>query len=207
MIKILDARFLTTSVSPENYPDNAIPEIAFVGRSNVGKSSMINALAGRRKLVRASKTPGRTRTINFFEVDLQSDGVTEHVRIIDLPGYGFARVGRAERARWNQMIEKYLERRESLKIIVTIVDAEIGPTPADQQMLDYLSELKPRVLVVATKIDRLAKNRRKLKLTEIAKTLRLTLDRVVMFSAVEGTGVEEVWEALLNTLKGDATRA
>src|ERR1700687_4139469 len=94
---MLDARFLTTSVSPENYPDNAIPEIAFVGRSNVGKSSMINALAGRRKLVRASKTAGRTRPINFFEVDLQTDGVTEHVRIIDLPGDGLARVGRAER--------------------------------------------------------------------------------------------------------------
>lgn len=202
MIKILDARFLTTSVSPGNYPDDSAPEIAIVGRSNVGKSSMINALAGRRKLVRASKTPGRTRTINFFEVDLQAEGVTEHVRIIDLPGYGFARVGRAERARWNQMIETYLERRESLKIVVTIVDAEIGPTSADQQMLDYLSELKPRVLVVATKIDRLAKNKRKVKLAEIAKALRLTPDRVVMFSAVEGTGVEEVWEALLNTLKG-----
>jgi len=202
VIKILDARFLTTSVSPGNYPDDSAPEIAIVGRSNVGKSSMINALAGRRKLVRASKTPGRTRTINFFEVDLQAEGVTEHVRIIDLPGYGFARVGRAERARWNQMIETYLERRESLKIVVTIVDAEIGPTSADQQMLDYLSELKPRVLVVATKIDRLAKNKRKVKLAEIAKALRLTPDRVVMFSAVEGTGVEEVWEALLNTLKG-----
>lgn len=202
MIKILDARFLTTSVSPGNYPDDSAPEIAIVGRSNVGKSSMINALAGRRKLVRASKTPGRTRTINFFEVDLQAEGVTEHVRIIDLPGYGFARVGKAERARWDQMIETYLERRESLKIVVTIVDAEIGPTSADQQMLDYLSELKPRVLVVATKIDRLAKNRRKVRLAEIAKALRLTPDRVVMFSAVEGAGVEEVWEALLNTLKG-----
>ena len=201
MIKVLDARFLTTSVSPGNYPDITVPEIAFVGRSNVGKSSMINALTGRRKLVRASKTPGRTRTINFFEVDLQFEGITEQIRIVDLPGYGFARIGKAERAKWNQMIEKYLEQRESLKIIVTIVDAEVGPTEADQQMLDYLGALKPRVLVVATKSDRLSRNRRKLKLGEIAKELRLTPERVVMFSAVDGTGVQEVWEALLNTLK------
>jgi GTP-binding protein len=200
VIKILDARFLTTSVSPESYPEASIPEIAFVGRSNVGKSSMINALAGRRKLVRVSKTPGRTRTINFFDLDLEWEGKRQRVRIADLPGYGFARVGKAERARWNQMITTYLEQRASLSVVVSIVDAEVGPTANDQQMLDYLSSLPPRVLVVATKSDRISKARRNLNWKQIAKALGLPSDRVVLFSAVEGIGVQEVWETLLSAI-------
>ena len=204
MIKVLGARFLTTSVSLESYPEASVSEIAFVGRSNVGKSSMINALAGRRKLVRVSKTPGRTRTINFFDLDLEWDGKRHRVRIADLPGYGFARVGKAERARWNQMITTYLERRANLNVVVSIVDAEVGPTADDQQMLDYLAALPPRVLVVATKSDRISKARRDVKWKQIAKALGLTPDRVVLFSAVEGIGVQEVWETLLSAIDGCA---
>jgi GTP-binding protein len=207
VIKILDARFLTAAVSPEDYPKASVPEIAFIGRSNVGKSSMINALAGRRKLVRVSKTPGRTRTINFFEVDLEWDGVRERVRIVDLPGYGFARVSKSEKARWNEMIAKYLGQRESLKVVVNIVDAEVGPTTNDQGMLDHVAELKPRALVVATKGDRISKAKRKLRLQQIAKELGLTNDQVILFSAVEAIGIEEVWEALLSTLRSEATGA
>ncbi len=204
MIRILDARFLTTAVSAQGWPDASLAEIAFVGRSNVGKSSMINALAGRRKLVRVSKTPGRTRTINFFEIDLEWDGRAERVRIGDLPGYGFARVSKAERARWDRMITQYLAQRDSLKIVVSIVDAEVGPTASDQQMLEYLTTLSPRVLVVATKADRIPKARRNMTWKEIAKKLGLTADRVVLFSAVDGSGVQEVWDALLNTLSSEA---
>ena len=204
MIKVLDARFLTTSVSPDSYPEASVSEIAFVGRSNVGKSSMINALAGRRKLVRVSKTPGRTRTINFFDLDLEWDGKRQCVRIADLPGYGFARVAKAERARWNQMITTYLEQRPNLSVVVSIVDAEVGPTANDQQMLDYLSALSPRVLVVATKSDRISKARRDVKWKQIAKALGLTPDRVVLFSAVEGIGVQEVWETLLSAINSRA---
>ena len=204
MIRILDARFVTTAVSAEGWPDASLAEIAFVGRSNVGKSSMINALAGRRKLVRVSKTPGRTRTINFFEIDLEWDGKAERVRIGDLPGYGFARVSKVERARWDQMITQYLAQRDSLKIVVSIVDAEVGPTASDQQMLEYLTTLRPRVLVVATKADRIPKARRKMTWKEVAQKLGLTADRILLFSAVDGSGVQEVWEALLNTLSSEA---
>lgn len=202
MIKIVEAKFLTSSASPADWPDPSLPEVAFAGRSNVGKSSMINSLAGRRKLVRVSKTPGRTRMINYFEVALQTNGTAYRVRVVDLPGYGFARVAKSERSRWDQMISNYLEKRQNLQVVVSIIDAEIGPTDADQQMLEYLSELRPSVLVVATKIDRLPKARRKPRWKEIAQKLGLSPDRVVPFSAVEGVGTEEVWEALLQTLRG-----
>ena len=202
MIRVTEAKFLTSSASPADWPDPSLPEVAFVGRSNVGKSSMINSLAGRRKLVRVSKTPGRTRMVNYFEVALQTNGAAHRVRVVDLPGYGFARVAKSERSRWDEMIRNYLEKRPNLQVVVSIVDAEIGPTDADQQMLAYLSELRPSVLVVATKIDRLSKAKRKPRWKEIAQQLGLSPDRVVPFSAVEGVGTEEVWEALLQTLRG-----
>jgi len=202
VIKIIEAKFLTSSALPADWPDPSLPEVAFVGRSNVGKSSMINSLAGRRKLVRVSKTPGRTRMINYFEVALQTNGTAHRLRVVDLPGYGFARVAKSERERWDEMISTYLEKRQNLQVVVSIIDAEIGPTHADQQMLDYLSELRPGVLVVATKIDRLPKAKRKPRWKEIAAQLGLSPDRVVPFSAVEGIGAEEVWEALLQTVRG-----
>ena len=197
---MLGARYLISSASPADWPDATLPEVAFVGRSNVGKSSMINSLAGRRKLVRVSKTPGRTRMINHFEVELEADGLRKHVRVVDLPGYGFARVSKSEKARWHEMIATYLRQRPNLKVVVSIVDAEVGATAADEQMLEFLSDLPPRVLVAATKIDRVPKARRKPRCKEIAQQLGLPSDRVVLFSAVEGIGVEEVWEALLQVI-------
>ncbi|HYO72232.1 MAG TPA: ribosome biogenesis GTP-binding protein YihA/YsxC, partial [Archangium sp.] len=128
MIKILDARFITTAVEPKGYPTSPAPEVAFVGRSNVGKSSMINALAGRRKLVRVSNTPGRTRALNVFDVDVERGTKRHTVRFADLPGYGFAKVSKTERAEWQKMITSYLEKRRDLKIVVSIIDAEVGPT-------------------------------------------------------------------------------
>jgi len=202
VISVIEAKFVTSSASPADWPEPSLPEVAFVGRSNVGKSSMINSLAGRRKLVRVSKTPGRTRMINYFEVALRTDGTVQRVWVVDLPGYGFARVSKSERSRWDEMISNYLEKRQNLRVVVSIVDAEVGPTDADRRMLDYLSELRPGVLVVATKMDRLAKARRKPRWKEIARQLGLPADRVVPFSAVEGIGAEEVWEALLQAVRG-----
>jgi GTP-binding protein len=198
VIQVLDARFLTTAVAPEGYPPPDRPEFAFVGRSNVGKSSMINALAARRKLVRVSNTPGRTRTLNFFDVELARGGRKVEARLADLPGYGFAKASKAERAQWEKMITRYLEKRESLKAVVSILDAEVGPTPDDVRTLDYLTETAARVLVVATKIDRLPKARRKPQLSAIATRLELPPEAVVPFSATEKLGVEEVWELLLD---------
>jgi GTP-binding protein len=200
VIRLLDARFVTTAVSAEQYPGAELPEVAFVGRSNVGKSSMINALTGRRKLVRVSKTPGRTRTINFFDVELERDQQRRKVRLADMPGYGFARVSKAELQKWEEMITTYLLRRQSLRAVVSIVDAAIGPTPADHQALEYLVTAERAVLVVATKVDQIGKAKRKPRLAAIAKQLNVPEDRVILFSAVERIGVEEVWEALLDSL-------
>jgi GTP-binding protein len=201
VIKILDARFLTTAVEPKGYPTSLAPEIAFVGRSNVGKSSMINALTGRKKLVRVSNTPGRTRTLNFFDVDVERDGKPHLVRFCDLPGYGFAKVSKTERAEWQSMITTYLEKRRDLKVVVSIIDAEVGPTPDDFQTLDYLQEYR-RILVVATKIDRLPKARRKPRLTALAEQMSLPREAVLAFSATEKMGLDEVWDALLGSVKG-----
>jgi GTP-binding protein len=201
VIKIFDAQFVTTAVAPDSYPPMAGPEVAFVGRSNVGKSSMINALAQRRKLVRVSNTPGRTRTLNFFDVDLELDGTRRVVRLCDLPGYGFAKASKEDRRSWEEMITTYLKARKALKVVVSIIDSEIGPTPDDHQTLGYLSELgDQKILVAATKIDRIPKAKRKPRLAALSEELELDSELVVPFSATEGIGVEEVWRALLQAM-------
>jgi GTP-binding protein len=200
VIRVLDARFVITAVAPGGYPPEKWPEIAFVGRSNVGKSSMINALAVRRKLVRVSNTPGRTRTLNFFDVDLEDQGERRTLRLVDLPGYGFAKASKTDRREWERMISAYLEGRRALQVVVCIVDAEVGPTPDDDETLAYLSEKVPRILLAATKIDRLPKAKRKPRAVELAARLELPLGAVVPFSSTEKIGVEEVWENLLRSV-------
>jgi GTP-binding protein len=198
VIRVLEAAFVTTAVGTEGWPAGGVPEVAFVGRSNVGKSSMINALTGRRKLVRVSSTPGRTRTLNFFDVGLERETERRTVRLADLPGYGFAKVSKAERAAWEAMITGYLQGRDVLRGVVAIIDAEVGPTEDDVRTLAYLVRASRPVLVAATKLDRLAKARRKPRLWEAAARLSVPRDTVIGFSATEKLGVAEVWEALWN---------
>lgn len=200
MIKVLSAEFVTTATRPDEYPRHPIPEVAFVGRSNVGKSSMINSLTHRKKLVRVSNTPGRTKTLNFFDVTLESRARKRVFRLCDLPGYGFAKVSKAERLVWDRMIDAYLDERHTLKVVVCIVDAEIGPTSDDLEMLDFLQEKRPQILVVATKMDRLGKAARKPRLDQIRKQLELPAEAVVGFSAHEAIGRDDVWAALLGIL-------
>lgn len=200
MIKILDAQFVTTATKLEEYPRHNVPEVAFVGRSNVGKSSMINTLANRRKLVRVSNTPGRTRTLNFFDVTLENKAKKRVVRLCDLPGYGFAKVAKSERLAWDRMIDTYLQNRHTLKAVVTIIDGEIGPTADDLEMLDFLQDKPPRILVVATKLDRLGKAARKPQLQKIKEKLELPDGAVLGFSAVENIGHDDVWGTLLSLL-------
>lgn len=207
MIRVHDARFVISAVEEKGYPKGDLPEVAFVGRSNVGKSSMINALAGRKKLVRVSNTPGRTRLLNFFDLDLERYRTRHTVRLADLPGYGFAKVSKTERKQWQEMIERYLEKRPQLRVVVSIIDAEVGPTEEDHEMLGWLSERSPQVLVAATKIDRLNKARRKPRLQELAREVGLPLDAVIPFSSVDKIGVDEVWETLLDVLVGPAEPA
>jgi len=201
VIRILDARFLVTAVEPKGYPQGDRPEVAFVGRSNVGKSSMINALCARRKLVRVSNTPGRTRTLNFFDVDLEVGKKPMGIRLADLPGYGFAKASKTDKAEWSRMITTYLEKRTPLKVVVSIIDAEVGPTSDDLQTLDYLNEKARGILVVATKIDRLPKAKRKPRLKALAEQLSLPLEAVQAFSATEKLGVEETWSLLVDAAR------
>ncbi|MFZ5445780.1 MAG: ribosome biogenesis GTP-binding protein YihA/YsxC [Myxococcota bacterium] len=196
-IKILKAEFVTTATKLDEYPRHPIPEVAFVGRSNVGKSSMINALAHRKKLVRVSHTPGRTKTLNFFDVTLEHRAKERVLRLCDLPGYGFAKVSKSERLQWDKMIDTYLTNRHTLKVVVTIIDAEIGPTSDDLEMLDFLQDKPPRILVVATKLDRLGKAARKPRLDAIRKQLELPANSLLGFSAHENLGHDEVWRTLL----------
>jgi GTP-binding protein len=197
VLKIIDASFLTTSVAPDGYPADGLVEAAVVGRSNVGKSSMINALAARRKLARTSKTPGRTRALNFYRIEVEQDGARRRVRLVDLPGYGFAKVSKAEHQRWEEMVSTYLHRREQLRLVIGLVDAEVGATPSDEQMLSYIRAAGQPILLVATKVDRLSKAKIKPKLLALSQQLQLPLDRIFPFSATLRTGVEEVWRALL----------
>jgi GTP-binding protein len=171
-------------------------EIAFAGRSNVGKSSAINALAGRRSLARTSKTPGRTQTINFYRLG-------ERARLVDLPGYGYARVAKSMRAQWAELVQSYLRERRALCAVVLVMDARHPLTPLDQQLLDWLGEV--RVLALLAKADKLARREQRVALDSVASALHGRRDgtRALLFSSVTGQGLEEC-RALLEEWLHDA---
>lgn len=196
-MKVLAADFVTTAVNAKGWPQAEPPEIAFVGRSNVGKSSMLNRLSGRKAIARVSGTPGRTRALNFFDVTLGFGRRRQVIRFCDLPGYGFAKVSKTERAQWVEMIEGYLRERESLKAVVVIVDGKVGPTEDDEDMLRWLEETGRRPIVVATKMDRMPKAHRAGRLRQIEAQLQLLPRTLTGFSSEEGIGRDEVWTRIL----------
>jgi GTP-binding protein len=170
-------------------PDAVLPEIAFAGRSNVGKSSLLNKLIRRRKFARVSNTPGRTREVNFFKVN-------DAFVFVDLPGYGYARISKERRAEWKPLIESYLKSSPQLRGIVHLLDVRHDPTNDDRQMLDFLGELGVPTIVVLTKIDKLTATERARRVPELSATLGLDADQVVPFSAVTGEGRNELAEAI-----------
>lgn len=196
-MKVLSAEFVTTAVDRRGWPPPELPEIAFVGRSNVGKSSMLNRLAGRKGLARVSGTPGRTRALNFFDLQLAPSPTQRlEMRFCDLPGYGFAKVSKRERQEWARLIEGYLAERDTLRAVVVIVDARVGPTADDRQMLDWLDATGVRALVVATKIDKLPKAKRVPRLRQLDRELGFESGAILGFSAEEGLGRDELWRTL-----------
>jgi GTP-binding protein len=209
-IQVVSADFARTATRPEEWPRGATPELAFVGRSNVGKSSMLNALARRKGLARVSGTPGRTRALQFFDVAYRPTPAARPrpVRFCDLPGYGYAKVSKEERDRWAAMIEDYLRGRDVLRAVVLIVDARHAPADSDHDALAFLRATGRGVVVAATKIDKLAKTRRGAALRAVEQALGLSRGEAVPFSAVEGTGADALWARIAAAAEAaDAGRA
>lgn len=197
---VLSAEFVKSAADARGWPPAGPPEFAFCGRSNVGKSSALNALAARKSLARVSRTPGRTRLINFFDLRVaektRSGGRGPEHRVVfaDLPGYGFASGPRQERESWKAMIEEYLTRRDSLRALVVLVDGDLGAQPSDIEMVRWAETLGSKVIVAATKLDKIARNRRAQHIDRIAG--ELAVPTVIGFSAREHFGVEELWREL-----------
>jgi GTP-binding protein len=170
-------------------PESSLPEVAFAGRSNVGKSSLLNILVRRKSFARVSRTPGRTREINFFRVN-------NTFVLVDLPGYGYARISKAKKAEWRPMIESYLRRTTQLRGIVLLLDIRREPSEDDRAMLDFLAELGVPTIVALTKADKLTKADAREKVAKISRTVALEPDQVIQFSAQTGEGRIELLEAI-----------
>ncbi len=192
-MKVTSAEFFKSSFQVANWPPGKLPEIAFMGRSNVGKSSLINSLLGVRGLARTSSTPGRTQSLNFFLIN-------ERFRFVDLPGFGYARVPKAIKSGWGEMVTSYLAKREQLVLSIHIVDSRHEPTTLDLQLHEWLEQSdKPR-LIVATKSDKLSNNELKESLKRVKRVF--SQDRVIAFSAKTGQGGNEVWRAIEDAVSG-----
>jgi GTP-binding protein len=176
-------------------PEAKLPEIAFAGRSNVGKSSLINTLLRRKKIARVSNTPGRTREINFFAVN-------DAFVLADLPGYGYARISKEQHAAWRPLIEGYLRSSPALKGVVQLLDARRAPSEDDLQMLDFLSEVGTPTIVIATKVDKLRPSERAARIAAVSAEAGVEGEQVIPFSAATGEGRDELAEAIV-TLVGD----
>ena len=194
-MKILSAEFLTGAVSCKQYPDSVCPELAFVGRSNVGKSSLINSLLNRKKLVKTSQTPGKTQEINFFKIN--NDFI-----FADLPGYGFAKVPQVVRKHWKKMIEDYLLKRETLLAVIFIIDMRRNPSPLDLDLKTWLETHGIEYLLVATKMDKLSQS----EATKQVKKLNVAYfnegkDKLLVYSSKSGRGRKELWQEINNLIE------
>lgn len=185
-MNISSADFVISAVKSAGYPPPEFPEIAFAGRSNVGKSSLINTLVNRRSLVKTSRTPGRTQLINFFLIN-------KVLSFVDLPGYGYAKVPKAIRKTWGPMIETYLSTRECLRGVVVLMDVRRDPGTEEMNLLDWLRSHQIPAIPVLTKADKFSKTKQKLRRQLIAEALGMAPEGLILFSAKSRLGKDAVW--------------
>ena len=190
-MKIISAEFVTSAAKPAQYPPACLPEIAFAGRSNVGKSSLINTLVNRRHLVKTSSTPGRTRLINFFDINRQ-------IVFVDLPGYGYARVPASIRKTWGPMIETYLRGRPTLKGVVIIMDIRRTPGQEELNLLSWLNHYSIAGIFVLTKTDKLPRSKQVQQYNLIARALEMDKKNFILFSAKSRRGKDALWDAIFS---------
>ncbi|MEK4230169.1 ribosome biogenesis GTP-binding protein YihA/YsxC [Solibacillus sp. FSL H8-0538] len=186
-MKVHNVEMVISAVRPEQYPEDGLPEFALAGRSNVGKSSFINRMIGRKAMARISSKPGKTQTLNFYKIE-------EQLFFVDVPGYGYAKVSKSERAAWGKMIERYFTAREILKAVVLIVDLRHPPTGDDCMMYDFLKHYNIPVIVVATKADKIPKGKWDKHKKIVKDTLEMdSTDPLIVFSSEKGLGFDEAW--------------
>lgn len=193
-MKVNNVSLAAVGVKMSQYPTDKKPEIAFAGKSNVGKSTLINAMIGRKALARTSSQPGKTRTINFYDVE-------NILYFVDLPGYGYAKAPKTEIERWGVMIEEYLNKRDTLMGIVMLVDIRHEPGENDKMMYNWLKHYNYDIIVVATKLDKIKRSQIQKQLSVVRKGLNMSAeDKLVPFSGETKTGVDELWEILENII-------
>ncbi len=186
-----NAEYERTAVKPEQYPSSHLPEIAFVGRSNIGKSSVINCLVGKKNLAYVGAKPGKTRGINFFKID-------KKFYFVDLPGYGYAKVSLSEKLSWDEMITQYLESRAELKLIIMLVDSRHTPTSHDQMMLEWLQDHTIPFVIVAAKTDKIPRSQLRGKLVEIKNALNISDEtEIIPFSTLTKQGIDKLWNQII----------
>jgi GTP-binding protein len=195
-MKIISAEFIKSATDPSHYPEDVVPEIAFAGRSNVGKSSLINVLLRRKKLARMSNTPGRTQLINFFLVN-------DSLFFVDLPGYGYAKVPLEIKKKWGPMVERYLKTSKNLRTVILILDIRREPTKDDLSLASWLYNYDIRPVFVLTKADKLSKNKVAMRRRAIGKSLEVSDDMLITFSARTGEGREDIWNTIMDSVKID----
>ncbi len=188
---IKSAEFVTSVAGVAQLKDFGLPEFAFVGRSNVGKSSLINAMANRNKLAKASSTPGRTRLINYFNIN-------NELMLVDLPGYGFAQASKQEQAKWQKLIGTYLESSQNLKRVFVLVDIRHKPNEKDKQMLEYLYYYNIPFSVIATKLDKIPRGQIDKHITIIANELSIGKDNILPISSQDKRGIDRIWTEIEN---------
>ncbi|HEX2949862.1 MAG TPA: ribosome biogenesis GTP-binding protein YihA/YsxC [Armatimonadota bacterium] len=194
------AEFVTSAARADQFPKDHLPEIALAGRSNVGKSSLINKLLGQTGLARTSNTPGRTQTLNFYRI-YPNGKASKPFYLVDMPGYGFAQVSAARRADWGKLIENYLQKRDTLRGVIQLIDMRHPPQPLDHQMAEWLKHYEANFLVVGTKSDKIAKTKVPEQLLQVTEALDVDSANTLAFSAVTGLGRDELWRWILETVK------